>query len=816
MNRADITILTIRAQLTEITTDALCGEIGKSFVEIRDELKKLKTRKTKFTSMLDYYSRELNKSLKNLPVPEGFNFPSNTHHGEKKRAHDQNKGCIRRALNNETQFTSLFLILVTDVKESSQTRKRARLTSKETIAQPITLTDISEAALNDAQRRAILCIANASSFRSDKCDKIISIVNGDELPEEDPEIVELSQGLSNSQVSNYSDEEMKEVKENPMAISKLDLKCAALRLTAENDIPTPTVFKVMTAVADLIEPTFKPISDRSMRRYVGCLDSLLTKQAEEIIKNSQHLALGIDSTSLAGQEYNSITLMTEENVCIIFDIMKLPDHRADTVLGRFSRRFADFSEECQLMLAKKVQVLNTDRAKAALKSCQLVNNFLNERFDRQRCIVPCSMHLHSMQEKQLRGSLSDDFKSCLFIVEKYLSKSKTHCGKKMKGSDFETFLEIKQQNGEQVIPQCMSMYSNVRFGVLCNNLQLLALNYTQAADFLQLRCQEAETANELRTNQKKFLIEIVSVVLVNELLSKPLWSQSRTASSVEFYSILEEQFLLSCDNVSTAASPVLAIANKHQNLMLGSYENGMKELFENRVRDIAQSNDVELNRMVKEKIQIVRKVCVDYKVSSDISILEGEITWSNQNCERSMGNLKRSYERRYNLSEEHLCLIASSMFNKPVTFWMEVNKDVLNASFERGAMKSLSEKRKRSRSIAAEDRLQREREQQDIESRKKLLFDRIVNFIPKSSSKVTFKVREYKSHTFVKTDVTSAINGLRANTNADIQEKEFKKLCIQKLQALFNVSQIKKIDEWEAKKGKKLPAFDVYLSVYYQ
>lgn len=220
--------------------------------------------------------------------------------------------------------------------------------------------------------------------------------------------------------------------------------------------------------------------------------------------------------------------------------------------------------------------------------------------------------------------------------------------------------------------------------------------------------------------------------------------------------------------------------------------------------------------MVKEKIQIVRKVCVDYKVSSDISILEGTITWSNQNCERSIGNLKRSYERRYNLSEEHLCLIASAMFNKPVTFWMEVNKDVLIASFERGAMNSLSEKRKRSRSIAAEDRLQHEREQQDIESRKKLLLDRIVNFIPKSSSKVTFKVREYRSHTFVKTDVTAAINGLRANTNADIQEKEFKKLCIQKLQALFNVSQIKKIDEWEAKKGKKLPAFDLYLSVYHQ
>ena len=198
--------------------------------------------------------------------------------------------------------------------------------------------------------------------------------------------------------------------------------------------------------------------------------------------------------------------------------------------------------------------------------------------------------------------------------------------------------------------------------------------------------------------------------------------------------------------------------------------------------------------MVKEKIKIVRKVCVDYKVSSDISILEGTITWSNQNCERSIGNLKRSYERRYNLSEKHLCLIASAMFNKPVTFWMEVNKDVLIASFERGAMNSLSEKRKRSRSIAAEDRLQHEREQQDIESRKKLLLDRIVNFIPKSSSKVTFKVREYRSHTFVKTDVTAAI----------------------KLQALFNVSQIKKIDEWEAKKGKKLPAFDLYLSVYHQ
>lgn len=170
--------------------------------------------------------------------------------------------------------------------------------------------------------------------------------------------------------------------------------------------------------------------------------------------------------------------------------------------------------------------------------------------------------------------------------------------------------------------------------------------------------------------------------------------------------------------------------------MFQNNENRLHPMFEKIVRAYADLNLALLNDLIKEKVAIVRQVCLDYKVKSDISVLEGELIWNNQNCERSMGYLKRSYERRFNLAEENLCLISAAMYNAPVSYWMQKSMDKLKQAFGHGVIKTLAEQRKRARLDTNQQKLRKESERQNAEAREKLLFDRIGNFIPKTSKKV--------------------------------------------------------------------------------
>jgi len=341
-----------------------------------------------------------------------------------------------------------------------------------------------------------------------------------------------------------------------------------------------------------------------------------------------------------------------------------------------------------------------------------------------------------MQEKKLRESFSTDFKRYLLVAEKYLSKSRVHRGKKMHGEAFEDFLKIKLENGQDVLPKCFSLYSNVRFGVLCGNLEVFAINYDEAANFLQLRCNEPSIAENLRNEKVKIFAEICATVLVNECLAAPLWSQTRVALSSEYFATLEQQFLLSCENIVKASSPTIALTKEDQNLMFRNYENRLHPMFEKIARAYAAENFSLLDNEIKEKVAIVRQVCLDYQVKSDISILEGKLIWNNQNCERSMGNLKRSYERRFNLAEENLCLISAAMYNAPVSYWMQKSMDKLKQAFGHDVIKTLAEERKRARLDSDQLKLRNERERQNAENREQLLLDRIGNFIPKTSKKV--------------------------------------------------------------------------------
>lgn len=648
-----------------------------------------------------------------------------------KKAFDLNYCCIRRVLRSENPSMTVCLILVKNSLESSQTRKRSLSSVKDVVARTITLENLTEASLSKAQQTAILAIANASSFRQDKCNQILRVISS----EEEEQIDRLSQNLADSQISNFSDDLPKPKTEQP-AISKLEMKAISLKLVTEDDIPPQVVSKVMTEIADRVEPSFDVLGVSTMRTYFPCLKYLLTEQAEDIIRDSKHLTIGIDSTTISGKEFSSFTLMTDENASIILDIDYLPDHKSKTVADQFSRRFGTLSVDTQQMLAEKVQGFNTDRAPAALGACKLVDIFLNEQHQRDRCTIPCSMHLHSMQEKKLRESFTTEFKQYLLVAEKYLSKSRVHRGKKMHGEEFEDFLKIKLENGQEVLPKCFSLYSNVRFGVMCGNLQVFAINYDEVANFLQLRCNEPTIAENLRKEKVKIFAEIIATVLVNECLASPLWSQTRVALSSESFATLEEQFLLSCENIVKAASPTIALTIGGQNLMFQNNENRLHPMFEKIVRAYADLNFALLNDLIKEKVAIVRQVCLDYKVKSDISVLEGELIWNNQNCERSMGYLKRSYERRFNLAEENLCLISAAMYNAPVSYWMQKSMDKLKQAFGHGVIKTLAEQRKRARLDTNQQKLRKESERQNAEAREKLLFDRIGNFIPKTSKKV--------------------------------------------------------------------------------
>ena len=232
------------------------------------------------------------------------------------------------------------------------------------------------------------------------------------------------------------------------------------------------------------------------------------------------------------------------------------------------------------------------------------------------------------------------------------------------------------------------------------------------------------------------MTEIVSVVLTYDHLATPLWAQSRAESTSEFFATLEEQFLQACDSVSSAASPVIALTSERQNLMFRELECRQEPLFENIVKALSTTNGLELNRKIKEKISIIRQVSLDYKAHSDIGILEGLTCFTNQLAESSMGNLKRSYERRFNLHEESLCQVATAMHNNPVTYWLENDRSVLQLAFGRGVLKQLTDERKRARLSRQENNLQDEIERQANEAREAYLLERVKNFFPKSSSPV--------------------------------------------------------------------------------
>ena len=114
--------------------------------------------------------------------------------------------------------------------------------------------------------------------------------------EEDVEIHTLSQNLADSQISNYSDVE-KEESDKPELLSKFDLRCMCLLLTCENDIPPEVVNTVITEVNEFAGLSLNIMHRTTMTRHIPVVQGLLDRQAEEIVRSSNTLSLGLDSTN---------------------------------------------------------------------------------------------------------------------------------------------------------------------------------------------------------------------------------------------------------------------------------------------------------------------------------------------------------------------------------------------------------------------------------------------------------------------------------------------------------------------------------------
>jgi len=447
--------------------------------------------KSKREKIVTSLAKDINRELSKLETTEGFQFATNRHHGELKKCFDRNYCCLRRALKKPDSITSVSLIIVPLEKENSQTRKRSlsisNVESTSELPNPVSVISFenlqaSEKLLSPSQKLAMLAIANDKNFDRSKSRRIVEIVEerGVEVADD---VQRLSQKLEDSQISNYS-EELNKPKEEKLLISNNEMKALSLKLCCENDIPASTIHTVITELSNVIdEPSFRPFSERTIRLYVPCLQPLLDQQAEALIARSTALSIGTDSTSLAAKEYNSFTIRNSEGDSLILHVEFLPDHKAQTVLGSFERKFQSFSPEVQAALAMRVQSLNTDRAPAALAACDLIVKFLDSHFKRERSIIPCSMHCHMRQEKKLRESLTDRCKQIVKCAEKHLTKSRTHSGKKMKGEQFETYLEAKKLSDPDVLPEALGLYSNVRFAVFSRNLALLAITTTTQQPF---------------------------------------------------------------------------------------------------------------------------------------------------------------------------------------------------------------------------------------------------------------------------------------------------------------------------------------------
>ena len=559
-----------------------------------------------------------------------FVFPVNAHHGEKKTAYEQNMYAIRRALKLLPGDCSLVLIRVLAEKEPSQSRKRKMQKRSLPAIEKITIDNISEKKnqLSKHQILTIELIANsrATSFREPEYRRVAELCEM-EIPE-DPEMDELAVQFE-SQTSNFSDDLPREKKQS--MITRNDLKESCLLLSTERNICPASINATIEEVFSKVpNSNIETFDESSLRRHLPLVGPLLHRQEVAFIEDAESLSIGLDSTTISGNELHSFTILSNTGESLFFDIQKVNDHSSATVAKLFEKKMSEFPENIQLMIAQKTQMLNSDRARAAVSAVGLIRAKLDQIHRRERVFCPCTMHIVLNGEKFLRKSLPEDILEHVSLMEKILSTHRLHQTKSSKGASFLTFLKVKAQLHDDIIPEALSLYSNVRFNVFTRNLENMLTNLDFISEYME-REEFKKTSEFITKNKTRIQYEFLATILLFKNILLPWWSKIRSRSDAVFYETLQAQLETSFEQIAAAESPSTAIRSRWLNLMLD--DDSETALFRKIADSIQFHSMKELDQSILTKMAGVKDVFYRFRIQDDTSSLEGEVTWTNQLAE---------------------------------------------------------------------------------------------------------------------------------------------------------------------------------------
>ena len=577
----------------------------------------------------------------NIRLGNDFVFPLNSHNGEKKKAYDRNCGVLRKALRQLPEDGAVRLIRVSVEREPSQSRKRKITTIRDQPAyDKLTIDSFAflKDRLNKQQLDSIVLIANSrsSSFRELQLRKVAEICN-EELPTNDEEenlSSQLDQVVISQPTSSYSQELPKEKASS--LIDRVDLKESCLLLSTEKNI-SPSVINVVIdeVFQNIPDAIIEPFTDRTLRNHLPLVQPLQHQQEIVFIEEATSLSIGLDSTTISGIEYSSLTFLSCDGDSLFWDIKKVADHSGATVADQFNSKMKEYPENVQRLIAEKTQSLHSDRAPAAVKSVEMIKKSLDEVFARDRVFIPCSMHIPLNCEKGLRASLPKDILDQVAILEKVLSSHRLHQTKSSRGAAFLTFLKAKQLESDDVLPESLALYSNVRFSVFAKNLENVLINLPFIEEFLS-REGHKTSSKFIADNKQRFQVELLAAVYVFKNVVAPWWDKVRARCDVQFYETLKQELDITFEGIINAASPFIAVRSKNKNLMLP--DDGESTLFKAVADSIQENNFKELNDAIKSKAELVKNVFYRFRIQDDTTPLIGEVTWTNQLAEMVIYN----------------------------------------------------------------------------------------------------------------------------------------------------------------------------------
>ncbi|CAG5082738.1 Oidioi.mRNA.OKI2018_I69.PAR.g10195.t1.cds [Oikopleura dioica] len=787
----------------EIRFEYICELADRSLEQLAADVAK------KTWEELQSTARTICNSLAQVATEDpDFVFPQNHWHGEKKKAYDRNVGVLRKALRKLPEDGVVRLIRVSVDKEPSQSRKRKTTTIRDLPdVDELTIDSFAflEDKLNKHQLNAILMIANAqsSSFRELQLRKVAEICNETPptLTEEETLSSQLEEVVISQPTSSYSQELPKEKVSS--IIDRVDLKESCLLLSTEKNIAPAVINDVIVEVFQNIpDAIIEPFTDRSLRNHLPLVQPLQHQQEIVFIEEATSLSIGLDSTTISGIEYSSLTILSSDGDSLFWDIKKVADHSGATVADQFNSKMKEYPEDIQRLIAEKTQSLHSDRAPAAKKSVEIIKKSLDKVCARDRVYIPCSMHIPLNCEKGLRASMPKDILDQVALLEKVLSSHRLHQTKSSKGADFLTFLKAKKLGSENVLLESLALYSNVRFSVFAKNLENVLINLPYIEEFLS-REGHKTTSKFITDNKQRFQVELLAAIFVYKNVVAPWWEKVRAKSDVEYYETLKQELDLTFEGIISAASPFIVVRSKSKNLMLQN--DGETTLFKAVADSIQKNNFKELNDAIKSKAELVKNVFHRFRIQDDTTPLIGEVTWTNQLAEMSMGALKRIYGIRFNLNHENLALAGKSSYNRPISFWRERDASKIEQVFKRGTLKRLSDARKRRKESADAAQIEAEikrqkKHKEETERETKLLAD-IHDYIPMNLDSAHFK--QMKKAFDRKAKVTTSA-------------KEFRALCIMKMRECFDLRQNKEAGAWEDKNpsSKEIDAYNSYLLIF--